>query len=92
MPEEPPLEDVYLKLLHPGRRGVSEPHIRACSARSSPISVRISTIFLPSLHRDRHRDLHAGLVAVIVPAVTGERLSDSGDLEIALEMYQDRIP
>jgi ABC-2 type transport system permease protein len=28
------------------------------------------------------------MVAVIVPAVTGERLSDSGDLEIALEMYK----
>jgi ABC-2 type transport system permease protein len=29
------------------------------------------------------------MVAVIVPAVTGERLSDSGDLEIALEMYKN---
>ena len=28
------------------------------------------------------------MVAVIVPAVTGERLSDSGDIEIALEMYK----
>jgi ABC-2 type transport system permease protein len=28
------------------------------------------------------------MIAVIVPAVTGERLSDSGDLEIALEMYK----
>jgi ABC-2 type transport system permease protein len=28
------------------------------------------------------------MVAVIVPAVTGERLSDSGDLEIAVEMYK----
>lgn len=29
------------------------------------------------------------MVAVIVPAVTGERLSDSGDIEIALEMYKN---
>jgi len=28
------------------------------------------------------------MVAVIVPAVTGERLSNSGDIEIALEMYK----
>ena len=28
------------------------------------------------------------MVAVIVPAVTGERLSESGDLEIAVEMYK----
>ncbi len=28
------------------------------------------------------------MIAVIVPAVTGERLSDSGDLEIAVEMYK----
>jgi ABC-2 type transport system permease protein len=28
------------------------------------------------------------MVAVIVPVVTGERLSDSGDIEIALEMYK----
>jgi ABC-2 type transport system permease protein len=27
-------------------------------------------------------------VAVIVPAATGERLSDSGDLEVAVEMYK----
>jgi ABC-2 type transport system permease protein len=29
-------------------------------------------------------------VAIVVPYVTGERLSDSGDLEIALELYRDQ--
>jgi len=40
------------------------------------IVVTLVAIFLPVM------------VAVIVPAVTGERLSESGDLEIALEMYK----
>ena len=29
-------------------------------------------------------------IAVIVPMLTGERLSDSGDLQIAVEIYQQQ--
>jgi ABC-2 type transport system permease protein len=46
------------------------------------------TIFLPAMLVTVIAVLMPMFVAVIVPAVTGERLSDSGDLEIALEMYK----
>ena len=45
-------------------------------------------IFLPAMIVTVVAILIPVFVAVIVPAVTGERLSDSGDLEIALEMYK----
>ncbi len=45
-------------------------------------------IFVPAVIVTVIAILMPVLVAVIVPAVTGERLSDSGDLEIALEMYK----
>ena len=37
-------------------------------------------------HRDDYRRALPVFVAVVVPLVSGERLSDSSDLEIALEM------
>jgi ABC-2 type transport system permease protein len=46
------------------------------------------TIFVPSAIVVVVSILLPVFVAVIVPAVTGERLSDSGDLEVALEMYK----
>ena len=46
------------------------------------------TIFLPAVLVTVIAVLMPVFVAVIVPAATGERLSDSGDLEIALEMYK----
>jgi ABC-2 type transport system permease protein len=46
------------------------------------------TIFLPAMLVTVIAVLMPVFVAVIVPAVTGERLSDSGDLQIALEMYK----
>ena len=46
------------------------------------------TIFLPSFIVTVIAICIPVFIAVIVPAVTGERLSDSGDLEIALEMYK----
>ena len=46
------------------------------------------TIFLPAVLVTVVAILLPLLVAVVIPAVTGERLSDSGDLEIALEMYK----
>lgn len=46
-------------------------------------------IFVPALIVTIIAILIPVFVAVIVPAVTGERLSDSGDLEIALEMYKN---
>ena len=45
-------------------------------------------IFLPALIVTVVAIFMPVMVAVIVPAVTGERLSDSGDIEIALEMYK----
>jgi ABC-2 type transport system permease protein len=45
-------------------------------------------IFLPALIVTVVAVLLPVFVAVVVPAVSGERLSDSGDLEIALEMYK----
>jgi ABC-2 type transport system permease protein len=45
-------------------------------------------IFLPAMLVTVIAVLMPVLVAVIVPAATGERLSDSGDLEIAVEMYK----
>lgn len=45
-------------------------------------------IFLPALLVTIIAVLMPVFVAVIVPAATGERLSDSGDLEIAVEMYK----
>jgi ABC-2 type transport system permease protein len=46
------------------------------------------TIFLPATLVTIIAVLMPVFVAVIVPAATGERLSDSGDLEIAIEMYK----
>jgi ABC-2 type transport system permease protein len=46
------------------------------------------TIFLPATLVTIIAVLMPVFVAVIVPAATGERLSDSGDLEIAVEMYK----
>ena len=46
------------------------------------------TIFLPATLVTIIAVLMPVFVAVIVPATTGERLSDSGDLEIAIEMYR----
>jgi len=45
-------------------------------------------IFLPSLIVTAIAIFLPVMIGVIVPAVTGERLSDSGDLEIAVEMYK----
>jgi ABC-2 type transport system permease protein len=45
-------------------------------------------IFVPSVIVTVIAILMPVMVAVIVPTVTGERLSDSGDLEIAVEMYK----
>lgn len=46
------------------------------------------TIFLPAVLVTVVAILLPVLIAVVIPAVTGERLSDSGDLEVALEMYK----
>jgi ABC-2 type transport system permease protein len=45
-------------------------------------------IFLPAVLVTVIATLFPVFVAVIVPAATGERLSESGDLEIAIEMYK----
>jgi ABC-2 type transport system permease protein len=45
-------------------------------------------IFVPAVIVTVIAILMPVIVAVIVPAVTGERLSESGDLEIAVEMYK----
>ena len=45
-------------------------------------------IFLPAMIVTVIAVLMPVFVAVIIPTVTGERLSDSSDLEIAIEMYK----
>lgn len=47
-------------------------------------------IFLPALFTASITLLLPVFIAVIVPAVTGERLSDSADIQIAMEMYRDQ--
>lgn len=47
-------------------------------------------VFVPALLTATLALLLPFFVAVIVPAVAGERLSDSSDFEIALEMYRDQ--
>jgi ABC-2 type transport system permease protein len=47
-------------------------------------------LFLPTLFVGVITILLPLFVAVIVPYVTGERLADSNDLEVALEMYRDQ--
>jgi ABC-2 type transport system permease protein len=46
------------------------------------------TLFLPALLVGLLSILIPLMVAVVVPYVTGERLSDSSDFEVALEMYK----
>jgi ABC-2 type transport system permease protein len=46
------------------------------------------TLFLPALLVGLISILIPLMVAVVVPYVTGERLSDSSDFEVALEMYK----
>ena len=45
-------------------------------------------IFVPAMIVVLFAILIPVMVAVVVPAVTGERLSESGDLEVAVEMYK----
>jgi len=47
-------------------------------------------IFWPALLTGGITILMPFLVVIVVPAVTGERLSDSSDLEVALEMYRSQ--
>lgn len=47
-------------------------------------------LFLPTLFVGVITILLPLFVAVIVPYMTGERLADSNDLEVALEMYRDQ--
>jgi ABC-2 type transport system permease protein len=47
------------------------------------------SVFVPAIITGMMSILLPFFVAVIVPAVTGERLSDSSDFEVALELYRD---
>ena len=47
-------------------------------------------LFLPALFTAAITTLLPVFVTVLVPAVTGERLSDSGDMQIALELYRQQ--
>src|SRR5688572_20722050 len=48
------------------------------------------TLFVPTIIVGVAAILLPIFVAIVVPYVTGERLSDSSDLEIALELYRDQ--
>jgi ABC-2 type transport system permease protein len=47
-------------------------------------------LFFPALFTGLIATLLPVFIAVIVPAFTGERLSDSADLQIALELYRQQ--
>ena len=87
LPEEPPLEDVYLKLLHAEERRAMSRTIALLGKELTDLRQNL-TIFLPSFIVTIIAVLMPVFVAVVVPLVSGERLSDSSDLEIALEMYK----
>jgi ABC-2 type transport system permease protein len=46
-------------------------------------------LFLPAILAGGFSMLLPFIIAVVVPAATGERLSESSDFDIALEMYRD---
>jgi ABC-2 type transport system permease protein len=48
------------------------------------------SVFVPAIITGLMSIVMPFFVAVIVPAVTGERLSDSSDFEVALELYRDQ--
>jgi ABC-2 type transport system permease protein len=48
------------------------------------------TLFIPTLIVGAAAILLPVVVAIVVPYVTGERLADSSDLEVALELYRDQ--
>lgn len=48
------------------------------------------SVFVPAILTGFFSILLPFFVAIIVPYVSGERLSDSGDFEIAVEMYRDQ--
>lgn len=51
---------------------------------------RNPAVFVPAIIAGGLSMLLPFFIALIVPALAGERLSDSSDFEIALEMYRDR--
>jgi len=51
---------------------------------------RNPAVFVPAIIAGGLSMLLPFFIAIIVPALAGERLSDSSDFEIALEMYRDR--
>ena len=63
---------------------------RRCSARSSRTCAGGLVSSAPALFTGAIAILLPVFVAVLVPAVTGERLSDSADLQIALELYRQQ--
>ncbi len=48
------------------------------------------SVFVPAVITGLMSIFMPFFIAVIVPAVTGERLSDSSDFEVALELYRDQ--
>ena len=51
---------------------------------------RNPSVFVPALITGAMAIFLPFFVAVIIPAVTGERLSESSDFEVALELYRDQ--
>jgi ABC-2 type transport system permease protein len=48
------------------------------------------SVFVPAIITGLMSIFLPFMVAVLIPAVTGERLSDSSDFEVALELYRDQ--
>ncbi len=82
--EKPPLEEVYLRLLDERMtRALALLEKELADLRQNP------AVFLPAVLTGFFSILLPFFVAIIVPQVAGERLSDSSDFQIAIEMYRN---
>jgi len=70
--------------------GAAGARIRALLAKELADLRANPSVFVPAIVTGLLALLLPFFVAVIVPAVTGERLSDSSDFQLALEVYRDQ--
>jgi ABC-2 type transport system permease protein len=66
------------------------PRIRALLGKELTDLRKNPSVFVPAIITGVMSILLPFLVAIIIPAVTGERLADSSDFAVALELYRDQ--
>jgi ABC-2 type transport system permease protein len=71
-------------------RALSARRIRALLDKELTDLRKNPSVFVPAIITGLMSIFLPFFVAVIVPAVTGERLSESSDFEVALELYRDQ--